>query len=110
MSNSSGFSGFTQSPAGKAVIGLVVVAAIAILGFEFTHMNSGEESRVVQPKQAISEAQQQIDAINKMTNLSPEQKKQMIAHEQGEIATAQGSMGGSQSSPSGPGQAPPGSN
>ncbi|MDR3688118.1 MAG: hypothetical protein P4L46_01980 [Fimbriimonas sp.] len=83
-------SNFTQTTGGKVGIAIVVVAAIGALVFEFMHYGSGDGSRNVPAKEVVSEAQQQIDAINKMTNLSPEQKKAMIAHEQGEIATAKG--------------------
>ncbi len=83
-------SSITQTTGGKIGVGVLVLAAVGALVFEITHMNSGDGSRNVPAQQVVSEAQQQINAINKMTNLSPEQKKQMIAHEQGEISTAQG--------------------
>jgi len=83
-------SNITQTTGGKIGIGVFLAAAIALLAFEITHYTSGDGSRTVPAKQVVSEAQLQIDAINKMTNISPEQKKAMIAHEQAEIATAQG--------------------
>jgi formylmethanofuran dehydrogenase subunit E len=86
-------SSITQTPGGKIGIGVLILAAVGALAFEITHMNSSDGLRNVPAQQVVSEAQQQIDAINKMTNLTAEQKKAMIAHEQGEIAIAKGSGG-----------------
>ena len=86
-------SNMMQTPAGKIGAGVIVVVAIGVLAFEIKNFASADGSRSVPPKQVISEAQQQIDAINKMTNISPEQKKALIAHEQGEIDIANGSTG-----------------
>jgi hypothetical protein len=99
MSSSVGLGKFTQSTGGKVGVGLIGVAAIGLLIFEISHLSSGDESRVVPAKEVASEAQQQIDAINKMTNLSPAEKKAMIAHEQGEISTAQGQSAPNPSQP-----------
>ncbi len=88
-------SNLMQTPAGKIGAGVIVVLAVGILAFEIKNFATSDASRSVPPKQVISEAQQQIDAINKMTNISPEKKKELIAHEQGEIDIANGSTGAS---------------
>jgi hypothetical protein len=94
MEAQNSFRKFTESTGGKVGIALLVVGAVGVLIFEVSKMGTGEESRQVPPKQVISEAQLQIDAINKMTNLTPAQKKAMIDHEQGEINIAKGSTKG----------------
>ena len=86
-------SNITQTIGGKIGVGILVVAAIGVLVFEVMHFGSGDGSRNVPAQEVVSEAQLQIDATNKMTTLSPEQKKMMIAHEQGVINTAKGSTG-----------------
>jgi hypothetical protein len=91
MSASDSFGNITQTTGGKIGVGILAVAAVGVLIFEVVHLSTGDQSRVVPAKEVVSEAQQQIDAINKMTNLSAEQRRAMIAHEQGEINVAQGS-------------------
>ena len=90
MSVSETIAKFTETTGGKAVVGAVVVIALGLVIFEVSHVSMGGESRTVPAAQAVSDAQLQIDAINKMTNLTPEQKKAMIAHEQGNIGIAKG--------------------
>lgn len=85
----SGMESMTQTPGGKAAITVVLVAAVAALGYQFVHMSDGEKSRDVSATQAISDAQRQIDAINQM-NIPEDQKKALIAHFQGNIDTASG--------------------
>ena len=80
----------TETPGGKAAVAVVALLALGLVIFEASHLSFGGDTRVVPPAQVVSESQQQIDAINKMTNLTPEQKKQMIAHEQGIINQASG--------------------
>ena len=82
-------SSILQTTGGKIGIGVILVLAVLALGYQFMHMSDGEKSRDVTPSQAISDAQRQIDAINKM-NLPDSQKKAMIAHFQGNIDTAGG--------------------
>jgi len=84
----------TNTPGGKVAIAVVAVLSVAIAIFAITKLTPEEGSRTVTPEQAVSDAQKQIDAINKMTNLSQAEKDALIAHERGNMATAKGAQGG----------------
>lgn len=76
-------------------IAVVAVLCVAVAIFAITKFMPEEGSRTVTPEQAVSDAQKQIDAINKMDNLSQAEKDALIAHEKGNMTTANGAKGGS---------------
>jgi hypothetical protein len=84
------YEGVRTTALGKGAIIVIAVAALgaAIFGFnKAASMNSGQ-SRYVSPQEFQKGAQAQADAINKMTNLTPQQKQAMLAHFQGEASQA----------------------
>jgi len=99
MSVQEKISGFGETKLGKVAIVVAVIVCVGLAVFMGMNSLGGEPTRVVPAAQVKSEAQQQIDAINKMTNLTEEQKKAMIAHEQGEIDKASGQGGAGRGGP-----------
>ncbi len=90
-----------NSPAGKAVVGVVVLAAVGLVVYSGIQMASAGGSRVVGPSEVVQDGQKAIQAIQANPNISDATKKEEIAHIQGEIDQASGkSKGYAQAGPS----------
>ncbi len=86
------YDGVRNSVLGKAGIIIIAAAAVAaaIYGYSRSVSMTSGASRYVSPQEFAKGAQTQAEAIEKMTNLTPQQKQAMLAHFQGEAAQANG--------------------
>jgi hypothetical protein len=81
-----------STPGGKLALGigtLVLVAIAAVVAIKSGTFGGADLGNQPTANQLITGAQAQINAIDKMTNLTPEERQAMKAHEEGVIQKAQ---------------------
>jgi|GEM_PF-6723711 len=83
----------SESPAGKAGLVVVVLAAIGIAVYAFissSNVAGGGYGKQVSAKDAAVKAQQAIDALRVNDKLPPQVKQQEIAHLQAQVDAGNG--------------------